>query len=67
MNSVRFETYIRVVAVWAAMLWALLGGSAHAQFVEPDVTVLYSLTSNEINDGFGFAAEAIGDLVGSEP
>jgi FG-GAP repeat protein/VCBS repeat protein len=63
-NSVRFETYIRVVAVWAAMLWALLGGSAHAQFVEPDVTVLYSLTSNEINDGFGFAAEAIGDLNG---
>lgn len=35
-----------------------------AQFVEPDVSVLYTLTSDQANDGFGFVADAIGDLNG---
>jgi len=38
--------------------------TALAQFVEPDVHLLYSLTSDQPGDGFGFVAEAIGDLNG---
>jgi hypothetical protein len=37
---------------------------AAAQFVEPDVRVLYTLVSDEPGDGFGFVADAIGDLNG---
>jgi hypothetical protein len=38
--------------------------TAVAQFVEPDVRVLYTLTSDEPGDGFGFVADTIGDLNG---
>ncbi len=52
---------IRLLAALAA---AVASSTALAQFVEPDVSVLYTLRSDEANDGFGFAAEAIGDLNG---
>jgi hypothetical protein len=48
---------------WAAVA-ALVTTGAHAQFVESDVSVIYTLTSDQPGDGFGFAAEAIGDLNG---
>jgi hypothetical protein len=49
----------------AALALAAAGGPpALAQFVEPEVSVLYTLTSDQPNDGFGFVAEAIGDLDG---
>jgi hypothetical protein len=35
-----------------------------AQFVEPDVHVAYTLTSDQPGDGFGFVADTIGDLNG---
>lgn len=38
--------------------------TAVAQFIERDVRVLYTLTSDEPGDGFGFVADAIGDLNG---
>lgn len=38
--------------------------AALAQFVEPDVEVLYTLTSEVPGDGFGWAADAIGDIDG---
>jgi hypothetical protein len=38
--------------------------TAAAQFVEPDVRVLYTLVSDEPGDGFGWAADTIGDLNG---
>jgi hypothetical protein len=38
--------------------------AAVAQFVEPDVRVLYTLASDRPGDGFGFVADAIGDLDG---
>ena len=37
---------------------------SQALFVEPDVTVMYSLTSGVANDNFGWAGEKIGDLDG---
>jgi hypothetical protein len=43
---------------------ALAPAAAIAQFAEPDVSVLYTLTSDQANDGYGFVAEAIGDLNG---
>ena len=43
---------------------ALIPSTTVAQFVEPDVSVLYTLTSDEAGDGFGFVAEAIGDVNG---
>ena len=44
----------------------LAAGSAVSQdfFVEPDVTVLYTLQSGLANDSFGWAGEAIGDIDG---
>jgi hypothetical protein len=47
-----------------ALAMAAEAGPATAQFVEPDVSVLYTLTSDQPNDGFGFVAEAIGDING---
>jgi hypothetical protein len=47
-----------------ALAMAAGAGPAMAQFVEPDVSVLYTLTSDQPNDGFGFVAEAIGDING---
>jgi hypothetical protein len=52
------------IGAYSVAVFALAATAAHAQFVEPDVTVLYTLTSDQANDGFGFAAEAIGDLNG---
>ncbi len=55
----------------AHLLAALISAStvavpvtAVAQFVEPDVRVLYTLVSDEPGDGFGFVADTIGDLNG---
>lgn len=48
----------------AAVLLAAAPLTALAQFAEPEVSVLYTLTTNEPGDGFGWAAEAIGDLDG---
>ena len=48
----------------AAALLAATPLPVLAQFVEPEVSVLYTLTSDEPGDGFGWAAEAIGDLDG---
>ncbi|HKY34073.1 MAG TPA: integrin alpha [Candidatus Polarisedimenticolia bacterium] len=53
----------RRLAVLAAAAAAGIAPAA-AQFVEPDVSVLYTLTSDQPGDGFGFVAEAIGDLDG---
>src|SRR5262245_38547272 len=54
-------------AYWLAAIIAgtvAIPVTAVAQFVEPDVHLLYSLTSDQPGDGFGFVAEAIGDLNG---
>jgi hypothetical protein len=50
----------------AAIIGSMAGvpAAAMAQFVEPEVRVLYTLTSDEPGDGFGFVADAIGDLNG---
>lgn len=48
----------------AAVLLAAAPLTALAQFAEPEVSVLYTLTTNEPGHGFGWAAEAIGDLDG---
>lgn len=46
-----------------AVAVALAGSSVGASpFVEPDVTVLYTLTTEEPGSQFGWAAEVIGDL-----
>jgi hypothetical protein len=60
-NSMHHALSMRIGA-YSVAVFALAATAAHAQFVEPDVTVLYTLTSDQANDGFGFAAEAIGDL-----
>src|SRR5688572_22831319 len=49
----------------AAAAMAAAGSTpARAQFAEPDVSVLYTLTSDQAGDGFGFVADSIGDLNG---
>lgn len=40
----------------------LMAGAAQAQFVEPDVTVLTTLTGESPGDGFGWVGESIGDI-----
>jgi hypothetical protein len=40
------------------------GSPARAQFLEPDVTILYSVNAETPGDFFGFMASAIGDLNG---
>ncbi len=54
----------RFAAAILPLVMTLAGAQAHAQFVEPDVSILYTLHSDQANDGFGWAAEAIGDLNG---
>lgn len=48
----------------AAIVAAAASPAAFAQFVEPDVRVLYTLTSDQQNDQFGWVASAIGDIDG---
>src|SRR5262245_35968876 len=55
----------RVLTGLAAAVLAAAGATpALAQFAEPDVSVLYTLTSDQANDGYGFVAASIGDLNG---
>ena len=57
---------LRIRAASVLGLIAVFVGSqaAFAQFAEPEVSVLYTLVSEQPNDGFGWAADAIGDLDG---
>jgi FG-GAP repeat len=56
----------RVVVFLAMAAGVLLGtsGPARAQFLEPDVQVLYTLRAESPGDFFGFVGAAIGDLNG---
>jgi hypothetical protein len=54
----------RILIGFGAIAMAVNAPPAVAQFAEPDVSVLYTLTSGEANDQFGWAADAIGDLNG---
>lgn len=55
-------------AILAVAALSITGGTpasaASPQFLEPDVTVLYTLTPDAPGGSFGFAAESIGDLDG---
>lgn len=57
-----------IKAAWLTAAWAIgaamAPAAAIAQFAEPDVSVLYTLTSDQAGDQYGFVAEAIGDLNG---
>ena len=57
---------LRIRAASVLCLIAVIVGpqAAFAQFAEPEVSVLYTLVSEQPNDGFGWAADAIGDLDG---
>lgn len=59
-----FSTSPVRLTVALACAAALAPAAAIAQFAEPDVSVLYTLASDQANDGYGFVAEAIGDLNG---
>ena len=61
-----FARSVRRARVLAAIVGsaAVVPATVLAQFVEPNVRVLYTLTSDEPGDGFGFVADAIGDLNG---
>ena len=52
----------RILIGLGAIAMAFDAPPAAAQFAEPDVSVLYTLTSDEANDQFGWVADAIGDL-----
>jgi len=52
------------LALGLAALGADLGSAEYAQFLEPDVHVLYSLAGETAGDGFGFVGERIGDING---
>jgi FG-GAP repeat len=61
--SIRVVRYVPLLLMaTGASLWAV--PLAHAQFLEPDVTVLYSVQAEAAGDFFGFMASAIGDLNG---
>src|SRR5262245_55837402 len=59
------RTWRLMTGILPAVLTIAAGDRAMAQFVEPDVSVLYTLHSEQPGDGFGWAAEAIGDLNGA--
>jgi hypothetical protein len=52
------------LALGVVALGADLGSPGYAQFLEPDVHVLYSLAGETAGDNFGFVGERIGDLNG---
>ena len=63
----RFAVRAAIVVNVLASLVGLsteLGPSVRAQFLEPDVTVLYTLRAEESGDRFGWVGAAIGDLNG---
>jgi hypothetical protein len=53
-----------LAATALSMTGAMPASAASPLFLEPDVTVLYSLTPDAPGFGFGFVAETIGDLDG---
>jgi hypothetical protein len=52
----------KVTCLAAVTLLAIAAPGARAQFLEPDVTVLTTLTAEAAGDSFGFASERIGDI-----